>query len=79
MFISSREFAARRKQNAQYLATFVPWCCSCLSTPDDLQSSTYRTIIDDVIANVRQDFEDMGIEKEVLEELQRVSSILAAL
>lgn len=37
-----------------------------------LQSTTYRTIIDDVIANVRQDFEDVGIEKEVLEELQRV-------
>lgn len=31
----------------------------------------YRTIIDDVINNVRQDFEEMGIEKEVLEELQR--------
>jgi transcription initiation factor TFIIA large subunit len=36
-------------------------------------SATYRTVIDDVIANVRQDFEDMGIEKEVLDELQRVS------
>lgn len=34
-------------------------------------SATYRMIIDDVIANVRQDFEDMGIEKEVLDELQR--------
>ncbi|KAN0064516.1 transcription factor IIA subunit alpha [Thecaphora frezii] len=34
-------------------------------------SQVYRTIIDDVINNVRQDFEDMGIEKEVLEELQR--------
>ncbi|UZJ53930.1 hypothetical protein CBS101457_003250 [Exobasidium rhododendri] len=34
-------------------------------------STTYRTIIDDVISNVRQEFEDMGIEKEVLEELQR--------
>ncbi|PWN53768.1 TFIIA-domain-containing protein [Violaceomyces palustris] len=34
-------------------------------------SQTYRNIIDDVISNVRQDFEDMGIEKEVLEELQR--------
>ncbi|PWN90722.1 TFIIA-domain-containing protein [Acaromyces ingoldii] len=34
-------------------------------------SSTYRLVIDDVIANVRQDFEDMGIEREVLEELQR--------
>lgn len=34
-------------------------------------SLTFRHIIDDVIANVRQDFEDMGIEKEVLEELQR--------
>lgn len=31
----------------------------------------YRSIIDDVINNVRQDFEEMGIEKEVLEELQR--------
>ncbi|PWN41085.1 TFIIA-domain-containing protein [Ceraceosorus guamensis] len=34
-------------------------------------SATYRQIIDDVIANVRQDFEDVGVEKEVLEELQR--------
>ncbi|PWZ02144.1 hypothetical protein BCV70DRAFT_57783 [Testicularia cyperi] len=34
-------------------------------------SQVYRSIIDDVINNVRQDFEDMGIEKEVLEELQR--------
>ncbi|PWN30829.1 TFIIA-domain-containing protein [Jaminaea rosea] len=34
-------------------------------------SGTYRAVIDDVIANVRQDFEEMGIEKEVLEELQR--------
>ncbi|CAO1612967.1 unnamed protein product [Jaminaea pallidilutea] len=34
-------------------------------------SPTYRSIIDDVIANARQDFEEMGIEKEVLEELQR--------
>lgn len=31
----------------------------------------YRSIIDDVVNNVRQDFEEMGIEKEVLEELQR--------
>lgn len=31
----------------------------------------YRSIIDDVINNVRQDFEEVGIEKEVLEELQR--------
>lgn len=38
-------------------------------------SATYRTIIDDVISNVRQDFEDMGIEREVLEELQRVGFI----
>jgi hypothetical protein len=37
------------------------------------QSATYRTIIDDVIANIRQDFDDVGIEREVLEELQRVS------
>lgn len=35
------------------------------------QSQVYRSIIDDVINNVRQDFEEMGIEKEVLEELQR--------
>ncbi|SPO26251.1 related to TOA1 - transcription factor TFIIA-L [Ustilago trichophora] len=34
-------------------------------------SQVYRSIIDDVINNVRQDFEEMGIEKEVLEELQR--------
>lgn len=34
-------------------------------------SQVYRGIIDDVINNVRQDFEEMGIEKEVLEELQR--------
>ncbi|CAO1635329.1 unnamed protein product [Sympodiomycopsis kandeliae] len=35
-------------------------------------STTYRSVIDDVISNVRQDFEEMGIEKEVLEELQRL-------
>ncbi|KAK0544323.1 transcription factor IIA subunit alpha [Tilletia horrida] len=34
-------------------------------------SGVYRNIIDNVIAAVRQDFDDMGIEKEVLEELQR--------
>ncbi|SJX62244.1 related to TOA1-transcription factor TFIIA-L [Sporisorium reilianum f. sp. reilianum] len=34
-------------------------------------SQVYRSIIDDVINNVHQDFEEMGIEKEVLEELQR--------
>ncbi|KAL9940974.1 hypothetical protein V8E36_000462 [Tilletia maclaganii] len=34
-------------------------------------SGVYRNIIDNVMASVRQDFEDMGIEKEVLEELQR--------
>ncbi|KAE8232108.1 hypothetical protein CF326_g2863 [Tilletia indica] len=34
-------------------------------------SGVYRNIIDNVVAAVRQDFEDMGIEKEVLEELQR--------
>jgi len=39
------------------------------------QSQVYRGIIDDVINNVRQDFEEMGIEKEVLEELQRVSTL----
>lgn len=42
--------------------------------PSLSQSATYRSIIDDVIHNVRQDFEEMGIEKEVLEELQRVSA-----
>ena len=29
-------------------------------------SATFRHIIDDVITNVRQDFEDMGIEKEAV-------------
>ncbi|KAK0523428.1 transcription factor IIA subunit alpha [Tilletia horrida] len=39
-------------------------------------SGVYRNIIDNVIAAVRQDFDDMGIEKEVLEELQRQPRIL---
>jgi len=35
-------------------------------------SSVYRCVIDDVITNVRGDFEDMGIEVTVLQELQRL-------
>lgn len=48
------------------MLTFSPLLANTLS-----QSQVYRGIIDDVINNVRQDFEEMGIEKEVLEELQR--------
>lgn len=49
----------------------VSGCSHALSMSNRVVSVTFRHIIDDVIANVRQDFEDMGIEKEVLEELQR--------
>lgn len=37
------------------------------------QSNVYRYVIDDVINQVRGDFEDMGIDEAVLQELQRVS------
>jgi len=33
--------------------------------------NVYRAIIDDVMANIKPDFDEMGIEKEVLDELQR--------
>jgi hypothetical protein len=33
----------------------------------------YRYVIDDVINQVRGEFEDMGIDEAVLQELQRVS------
>lgn len=34
--------------------------------------STYNNVIDDVISNVKYDFEEMGIEEEVLKELEKV-------
>lgn len=36
------------------------------------QSNVYRYVIDDVINQVRGDFEDMGIDDSILQELQRV-------
>lgn len=33
----------------------------------------YRAIIDDVIANIRNDFDDYGVNEEVLSDLQSVS------
>lgn len=38
-----------------------------------LQPQTYRQIIDKVIASVRPDFEENGIEENVLAALQQVS------
>ncbi|RUS14879.1 hypothetical protein BC937DRAFT_93196 [Endogone sp. FLAS-F59071] len=43
-----------------------------------LQASTYRYVIDDVIKNVRAEFEDMGIDDAILQELQRVRNRLTA-
>lgn len=37
----------------------------------------YRYVIDDVINQVRGEFEDMGIDDAVLQELQRVSQVTA--
>ncbi|KAF9923396.1 transcription factor IIA subunit alpha [Linnemannia zychae] len=34
-------------------------------------SGVYRYVIDDVISNVRRDFEDMGVDETILHELQR--------
>ncbi|KAK3811957.1 MAG: transcription factor IIA, alpha/beta subunit [Benniella sp.] len=34
-------------------------------------TSVYRFVIDDVITNVRRDFEDMGVDETILHELQR--------
>ncbi|KAG0100159.1 hypothetical protein BGZ93_003863 [Podila epicladia] len=34
-------------------------------------TAVYRFVIDDVIANVRRDFEDMGVDETIMHELQR--------
>ncbi|KAG0041355.1 transcription factor IIA subunit alpha [Gryganskiella cystojenkinii] len=34
-------------------------------------TSVYRFVIDDVITNVRRDFEDMGVDETIMQELQR--------
>lgn len=36
------------------------------------QPNVYRTIIDDVVANVRADFDEFGIEENLLALLQQV-------
>jgi transcription initiation factor TFIIA large subunit len=38
----------------------------------------YRYVIDDVINNVRRDFEDMGVDETIMHELQRVCVFLVA-
>ncbi|KAF9155925.1 transcription factor IIA subunit alpha [Actinomortierella ambigua] len=38
---------------------------------NNLVTSVYRFVIDDVITNVRRDFEDMGVDETILHELQR--------
>lgn len=37
-----------------------------------LQPAVYRVIIDDVISSVQQDFEEYGLEEELLRALQQV-------
>lgn len=44
-----------------------------LMTSSLLQTAVYRFVIDDVITNVRRDFEDMGVDETIMHELQRVS------
>jgi hypothetical protein len=39
----------------------------------------YRVIIDDVIASVQQDFEEYGLEEELLKALQQVGSLMTSL
>jgi len=38
-----------------------------------IQPQVYRTIIDDVIKNVQVDFEEYGMDEEILQNLQAVS------
>ena len=38
------------------------------------QPAIYRAVIDDVIANIKPDFDEYGINEDVLAELQHVSS-----
>ena len=45
-------------------------CCCHVS----LQTAVYRFVVDDVITNVRRDFEDMGVDETIMHELQRVSA-----
>ena len=42
------------------------WLCK-------IKPATYRAIIDDVIANIKSEFDDYGVSEEVLGDLQSVS------
>lgn len=42
----------------------------------DKQPAVYRTIIDDVIESVQQDFEEYGLEAELLKALKQVRRVL---
>ena len=39
-----------------------------------VEPTIYRAVIDDVIANIKPEFDDFGVSEEVLAELQSVSS-----
>lgn len=38
-----------------------------------IEPSIYRTVIDDVIANIKSEFDEYGVSEEVLAELQSAS------
>lgn len=41
-----------------------------------LKPSIYRAVIDDVIANIKPEFDEYGVSEDVLAELQHVSDVL---
>ncbi|KAL1925692.1 uncharacterized protein VTP21DRAFT_575 [Calcarisporiella thermophila] len=54
-----------------YYKYLCPLIFTGIMSNNNLVSTVYRFVIDDVISNVRNDFEDMGIDEAVLMELQR--------
>ena len=50
------------------VASLVTQTLSCLNEP-----AIYRAVIDDVIANIKSEFDEYGVGEDVLAELQNVS------
>ena len=44
-----------------------------------VEPSIYRAVIDDVIGNIKPEFDDFGVSEDVLAELQSVSDLFVCL
>jgi hypothetical protein len=42
-----------------------------------VEPSIYRSVIDDVMKNIKSDFDEYGVSEDVLADLQRVSALFS--